>query len=117
MESVEEQYLAESLNKIEKLENKALIYQHQIRDLNEIAEQKACELQEAKLAYLNARDSAIGANAELGEMRFRLEEALAEVQSLALQINILHGSRTWKAGRFLLLPLRAVRKIIRILVS
>ena len=117
MESVEEQRLAESLNKIEKLENEALTNQQQIRDLNAIAEQRAVELQEAKLAFLSARDNAIGSAAELGEIRFQLQEALMEIESLANQLQILHGSRTWKAGRFLLLPLRAVRKIIRILVS
>jgi hypothetical protein len=117
MESVEEQRLAESLNKIEKLENEALICQQQIRDLNEIVEQKTVELREAKLAFLGARDNAIGSAAELGEIRFQLQEASMEIESLANQLHILHGSRTWKAGRFLLLPLRVIRKIIRILVS
>jgi hypothetical protein len=78
---------------------------------------KVSELQELTLAYLNARDSAIGAAAELGEMRFRLEKATTEIDSLVNQLNLLHGSRTWRAGRFLLLPLRAVRKIIRLLTD
>jgi hypothetical protein len=78
---------------------------------------KVPELQELTLAYLNARDSAIGAAAELGEMRFRLEKATTEIESLVHQLNLIRGSRTWRAGRFLLLPLRAVRKIIRFLTD
>ena len=72
--------------------------------------------EELSVAFLNARDQAIGATAELGEMRYRYERAQAEVDSLVHQLNLLQTSRTWKIGRFCLLPLRAARKILRILV-
>jgi len=107
----ESQRVAEYLQKIEQLEQDIVLSRCQVD------ETKEAELQELSLAYLNARDSAIGAAAELGEMRYRLEKATSEVDSLVHQLNILHSSRTWKAGRFVFLPLRAVRKIIRLVVS
>jgi 2-polyprenyl-3-methyl-5-hydroxy-6-metoxy-1,4-benzoquinol methylase len=73
------------------------------------------ELLEQKVKVLEARDHAIGASAELGVMRHRYTEAQKLVDSLVHQLNVLHGSRTWKIGRFMLLPLRAVRKVVRML--
>jgi 2-polyprenyl-3-methyl-5-hydroxy-6-metoxy-1,4-benzoquinol methylase len=107
----------EQLQKIEGLEKEVSDLQQQLADSQQIINQDASELQELYLACLNARDSAIGSAAELGEMRFRLEKARAEIDSLVHQLDILHSSRTWKAGRFVFLPLRAVRKVIRLLVS
>ena len=75
------------------------------------------ELIEVRLAYLDARDAAIGAAAELGEMRFQHAQAQLQVDSLVQQIDLLHTSRTWKIGRFVLLPLRAIRKALRLLMS
>ena len=72
--------------------------------------------EENKLLHLNllgARDFAIGAAAELGEMRHRHQIARAEVDSLVHQINIIHGSRTWRIGRFVLRPLRGIQWIMR----
>lgn len=89
--------------------------QKQLSESQQTAQRLTAELQEAKLAFLGARDSAIGSAAELGELRFLLAEATTEIESLANQLEILHSSRTWRAGRFLLLPLRAIRKIVRTL--
>jgi hypothetical protein len=75
------------------------------------------KLTEFQLSYLDARDSAIGAAAELGEMRYQLAQAHHQIGSLVHQINLLHASRTWKIGRFILLPLRALRKALRLLMS
>lgn len=68
----------------------------------------------ADLAYklLQARDHAIGTSAELGVIRARHARAQEQVDSLVNQLNILHTSRTWRIGRFVLLPLRAVRWLI-----
>lgn len=74
------------------------------------------ELLELKLKLIEAKDFAIGANAELGVMRFRLTESQELVDSLVHQLNLLHSSRTWKIGRFVLLPLRAVRKALRLIL-
>ena len=72
---------------------------------------------EQQLQMLEARDHAIGASAELGVLRFRYQESQNLVDSLVHQLNLLHGSRTWRAGRFVLLPLRAVRKLLRMILK
>jgi 2-polyprenyl-3-methyl-5-hydroxy-6-metoxy-1,4-benzoquinol methylase len=72
---------------------------------------------EADIRFLDARDHAIGAAAELGELRFQHNKALREIDSLAHQLNVLHGSRTWRIGRFMLLPLRALRKTLRLIIN
>ena len=66
-----------------------------------------------QIQILAARDHAIGTSAELGELRHRLDIATQEVGSLVHQLNLLHSSRTWRIGRFVLLPLRVVRWVIR----
>jgi hypothetical protein len=75
------------------------------------------KFRESQLALLDARDHAIGASAELGEIRFLQEISLREIDSLSHQLIILHGSRTWKIGRVMLLPLRAIRKVISLLMD
>jgi len=73
-------------------------------------EQQIIDLQ---IAILDSRDYAIGTAAELGEMRFQLAQAHQQIDSLALQLDLIHSSRTWKIGRFVLLPLRVLRKVLR----
>jgi len=73
------------------------------------------QITELALAVLDARDYAIGAAAELGELRFRHEQARQEIDSLIHQLNIVHGSRTWKLGELVLKPLRAVQKVLRLI--
>lgn len=69
-----------------------------------------------QVQILESRDHAIGTSAELGTLRFRYEESQKLVDSLVHQLNLLHGSRTWRIGRFVLLPLRAVRKLSRMIL-
>jgi 2-polyprenyl-3-methyl-5-hydroxy-6-metoxy-1,4-benzoquinol methylase len=73
--------------------------------------------EELRMSLLHTRDAVIGTSAELGTMRARYESAQAQVDSLVNQLNILHTSRTWRIGRFMLLPLRGVRWIIRKFLS
>ena len=73
--------------------------------------------QEANLAFLDARDHAIGSAAELGELRYRHDKSLREIESLVHQLNLLHGSRTWRIGRFVLSPLTALRKVLRLILK
>lgn len=80
---------------------------------NEVQQVKA-ELASQTVKVLEARDHAIGTSAELGVMRFRYSESQKLADSLLHQLNILHGSRTWRIGRFVLLPLRALRRLVRI---
>ena len=72
---------------------------------------------EANLAFLDARDHAIGSAAELGELRYRHDKSLREIDSLVHQLNLLHGSRTWRIGRFVLSPLTALRKVLRLILK
>jgi 2-polyprenyl-3-methyl-5-hydroxy-6-metoxy-1,4-benzoquinol methylase len=73
--------------------------------------------QEANLAFLDARDHAIGSAAELGELRYRHDKSLREIDSLVHQLNLIHGSRTWRIGRFVLSPLTALRKVLRLILK
>jgi 2-polyprenyl-3-methyl-5-hydroxy-6-metoxy-1,4-benzoquinol methylase len=73
--------------------------------------------QEANLAVLDARDHAIGSAAELGELRYRHDKSLREIDSLIHQLNLLHGSRTWRIGRFVLSPLTALRKVLHLILK
>ena len=69
------------------------------------------------MKLLHLRDAVIGTSAELGTMRSRYETAQSEVDSLVHQLNLLHTSRTWRIGRFVLLPLRGVRWFVKKLIS
>ena len=93
-------------------------------------EAQPSRLKDMALSLLDARDYAIGASAELGELRYRYELTLCErdlaihernlaqreIDSLVFQLNLLHSSRTWKLGRLVLLPLRVVRKVVRLVL-
>ena len=88
-----------------------------MKELERNVEQLEKKLSDSQIAFLDARDSAIGSAAEVGELRFLLNRAHHEQAELINQLNLLHTSRTWKIGRFVLLPLRAFRKALRILLS
>ena len=90
------------------------------RDITESAaraDSLEVELILARTEVLHARDNAIGSAAELGVLRARHAKAQSEVDSLINQLNLLHTSRTWRIGRFVLLPLRAVRWVLHKLMS
>jgi len=78
-------------------------------------EDENSKITELALAVLDARDYAIGAAAELGELRFRHEQARREIDSLIHQLNIIHGSRTWRMGELVLKPLRVVQRVLRLI--
>ena len=80
-------------------------------------EQFQSRTEELEKKLLHLRDAVIGTSAELGTMRSRYETAQSEVDSLVHQLNLLHTSRTWRIGRFVLLPLRGVRWFIKKLLS
>jgi 2-polyprenyl-3-methyl-5-hydroxy-6-metoxy-1,4-benzoquinol methylase len=97
----------------------SLLLEEQQRVVELIGKMEQLEngLSDSRIAYLAARDSAIGAAAEVGELRFLLARAQHENTVLVHQINLLHTSRTWKIGRTILLPLRILRKVLRMLMS
>jgi hypothetical protein len=90
-----------------------------------------------ELQMLNSRDFALGQAVELGELRMRLqqlttdnknhlahierlESALAEVAGRAHaaeryrhQLTTLHASTTWRIGRFVMLPVRFLKRFAR----
>jgi SAM-dependent methyltransferase len=80
-------------------------------------EQLQSHSEELEMKLLHLRDAVIGTSAELGTMRSRYETAQSEVDSLVHQLNLLHTSRTWRIGRFVLLPLRGVRWFVKKLIS
>ncbi|MGA1262230.1 MAG: hypothetical protein ACO31F_09485, partial [Ilumatobacteraceae bacterium] len=96
---------------------------------------------ELELQMLNSRDFALGQAAEIGGLRMRLEQlttdnsnhrahierlenALSEAsQVVALNVRLLERSRdesvilrsstTWKIGRFMMLPIRFLKRFVR----
>ena len=79
-------------------------------------QQTKSDMASETIKVLEARDNAIGASAEVGVMRFRYDESQQLIDSLVHQLDLLHSSRTWRIGRFVLLPLRAVRKALRLIL-
>ena len=105
----------------------------------QIAEQKIMQLE---LALLQSRDFSIGTAAEMGEMRVaynspeklkvaethiknhvlhieRLEQAMVELNRSSAfhavrstQLDSVYNSTSWKIGRFIMIPIRILRKII-----
>ena len=113
--------LQEAVNQLQHETNLANLLVHDL-EIGALEFEQRMELEkskriEADLRFLDARDHAIGAAAELGELRFQHNKALREIDSLAHQLNVLHGSRTWRIGRFMLLPLRALRKTLRLIIN
>lgn len=86
-------------------------------ELAEHGESSSREIADLTYRLMQARDHAIGASAELGVVRAMHARAQAQVDSLVDQLNLLHTSRTWRIGRFVLLPLRAVRWVLNQLRS
>jgi midasin (ATPase involved in ribosome maturation) len=103
----------------------------------QIAEQKIMQLE---LALLQSRDFSIGTAAEMGEMRVahnpeklkvaethiknhvlhieRLEQAMVELNRSSAfhavrstQLDSVYNSTSWKIGRFIMIPIRILRKI------
>ena len=109
--------LLEEQQRVAELSKVLLEEQQRIRELIGEMDQLEKRLSDSRISYLAARDSAIGAAAEVGELRFLLARAQHENTVLVHQINLLHTSRTWKIGRTILLPLRVLRKVLRMLMS
>jgi 2-polyprenyl-3-methyl-5-hydroxy-6-metoxy-1,4-benzoquinol methylase len=92
------------------------ILQVELKSIHHELETVRAENRSLQIKILESRDYAIGASAELGVMKFRYLESQKLVDELAHQLNLLHNSRTWRIGRFVLLPLRTVRKLVRMIL-
>jgi SAM-dependent methyltransferase len=80
-------------------------------------ERSQSENHDLLMRNLHARDATIGLSAELGTMKAKYESAQALADSVIHQLNLLHTSRTWRIGRFMLIPLRSLRWIMKKLLS
>jgi len=61
---------------------------------------------------LQARDQIIGLTAHQAELEHLLQIARSNNDNLRIELKGLYGSRTWKLGRFLMLPMRIARRVI-----
>ena len=76
------------------------------------------EIDNLKMSLLHLRDYARGCAAELGEARTFFETHIADADRkvrLARKKNQqIYATRTWKMGRLVMLPIRIVRRIIKV---
>ena len=76
------------------------------------------ELDELKMSLLHVRDYARGCAAELGEARTFFETHIADADRKVRQARKknqdIYATRTWKIGRLVMLPIRIVRRIIKV---
>ena len=76
------------------------------------------ELDELKMSLLHVRDYARGCAAELGEARTFFEIHIADADRKVRQARRknqqIYATRTWKMGRLVMLPIRIVRRIIKV---
>ena len=76
------------------------------------------ELDELKMSLLHTRDYARGCAAELGEARTFFEIHIADADRKVRQARRknqqIYATRTWKMGRLVMLPIRIVRRIIKV---
>ena len=73
----------------------------------------ASELIELKHRLLRLRDHAIGAEASVAAARAEVDAAKAETQGVLDELAAVKRSRTWRAGKAVLLPVGVVRRVRR----
>ena len=66
-------------------------------------------LAQMEMELLQNRDYVRGLSAEVGELKARLEVANRRVH----QLSRVYQTRTWKIGRMVLLPVRALRRLLK----
>jgi hypothetical protein len=64
-----------------------------------------------ELEILNARDHSIGRAAELATTQHELAVARHQLAALRHELAAVRSSTTWKLGRFLMLPIRILRRL------
>ena len=64
-----------------------------------------------ELEILNARDHTIGRAAELATTQHELAVARHQLAALRHELTVVRSSTTWKLGRFLMLPIRILRRL------
>ena len=71
------------------------------------------ELADLEMRILQMRDFNIGCAAELGEAKANLAKNQNDLNRERQQIKAIYASSTWKIGRFILLPIRILRRILK----
>ena len=76
------------------------------------------EIDDLKMSLLHTRDYARGCAAELGEARTFFEIHIADTDRKVRQARKknqqIYATRTWKMGRLVMLPIRIVRRIVKV---
>lgn len=96
----------------------AVTSERKVRDLDPSVEA------ELRLQLMQLRDHAIGATAQIGELRARLQEKEAELERKSTRITRLRkeleqqdakfrATVTWRIGNFVMLPIRILRRLLR----
>ena len=82
------------------------------------ATQHKFELANSEMKLLHARDYARGCAAELGEARAHFQIHIADadqkVRQARKKVQNIYATRTWKMGRLVMLPVRIMRRLLRL---
>jgi hypothetical protein len=70
-------------------------------------------VRELEMALLQSRDYSKGLSAEVGELRAANTLLQRNNQKLRKTIDGFHASRTWRAGRVVMLPIRIAKRILK----
>ncbi len=70
-------------------------------------------LAQIEMELLQNRDYVRGLSAEVGELQARLDAAHRQLHQARQETKRLQQSRTWKIGRMVLSPVRAVRRLLK----
>lgn len=92
--------------------------ERKVRDLDPSVEA------ELRLQLMQLRDHAIGATAQVGELRARLQQIESELEKKSIRIAqlrkdidqreiVVRSSMTWRIGSFVMLPIRILRRLLR----
>jgi hypothetical protein len=88
-------------------------HHRRVAELDEALRLTQHQLRDTETRLMHSRDFAIGAAAEVGEHRALLEQEALRNKRLKNELNRVYKSSTWRIGRMMLLPIRAIRKISR----
>jgi hypothetical protein len=70
-------------------------------------------VRELEMALLQSRDYSMGLSAEVGELRAAIAVLHRNDQKLRKTVAGFYKSRTWRAGRVVMLPIRIAKRILK----
>jgi hypothetical protein len=76
-------------------------------------EQLTGRVRELEMALLQSRDYSMGLSAEVGELRAANALLRRNNQRLQKTVDSFFHSRTWRAGRIVMLPIRIAKRILK----